>query len=416
MKRDWRHIILLLLLLVAGCEQTTSYPEPTVTATVEEQVAGFEELQNLTAGVSFVYPEEWYVATSANRTIASPEMEVIEQNNYRLGPFFLIASGTPQQLLSMGLGGSSSGEALYHLHNSVADSPGFLVTKPAYERDVGEQTIWMEHVSLEMNPGQIFRLWMMAYVTDEVAATGILGAPESTWDQYEPEFERMVNSLDFSSPAPTVEVVQGELEPGASYEATLDLGEVDVWELPLETPAFIILQVEALEEWDPMVAVVNNEGELVAFNDNASSTTRDAQIAGLWLPGGESYGIHVQSSSGTGAYRVAVLPAENLRHELPASGTVEDTLEPLSSRHLWTFEGEAGQTISVAVDGQGFDAYIELYSPDGALLAEDDDSGTGTDAELKILLPEDGLYNLIVRAQDPATATDSSYSLVLTRQ
>lgn len=65
-------------------------------------------------------------------------------------------------------------------------------------------------------------------------------------------------------------------------------------------------------------------------------------------------------------------------------------------RHIYLFEGQAGQIARIALDGQGaVDALLTLYAPGGGLIALDDDSGGDLDALLAgIRLETDGTYIL----------------------
>ncbi len=69
----------------------------------------------------------------------------------------------------------------------------------------------------------------------------------------------------------------------------------------------------------------------------------------------------------------------------------------LGETDTWTFLGQAGQRITIAVERShlsDIDPALELYSPDSTLIASDDDSGPGLDAILPgIVLPTDGLYS-----------------------
>ncbi|MBL8146868.1 MAG: hypothetical protein JNL34_10830 [Anaerolineae bacterium] len=63
-------------------------------------------------------------------------------------------------------------------------------------------------------------------------------------------------------------------------------------------------------------------------------------------------------------------------------------------RHIYLFEGQAGQIARIALDGQdAVDAALTLYAPDGSLIAADDDSGGERDALLAgIRIVADGTY------------------------
>jgi hypothetical protein len=65
--------------------------------------------------------------------------------------------------------------------------------------------------------------------------------------------------------------------------------------------------------------------------------------------------------------------------------------------HLYTFEGTAGEQVTITMVGDGsLDAYLGLLDPNDEVIAEDDDSGGGTNAQISIRLPESGTYIIIV--------------------
>lgn len=86
------------------------------------------------------------------------------------------------------------------------------------------------------------------------------------------------------------------------------------------------------------------------------------------------------------------------------------TLDSLFEVHNWTFNGEAGQTITIEVTGEGeTDPQIRLLGPGDALLAEDDDSGGGLNARLATTLPETGAYTARV-----SVFTEGTYTIRIT--
>jgi len=66
-----------------------------------------------------------------------------------------------------------------------------------------------------------------------------------------------------------------------------------------------------------------------------------------------------------------------------------------------TFEGQAGQTVSIELSSDNFDAYLLLRSPYGELLGQDDDGGGGTNARLTIALTESGTYTAVANTYGP---------------
>ena len=67
----------------------------------------------------------------------------------------------------------------------------------------------------------------------------------------------------------------------------------------------------------------------------------------------------------------------------------------------WTFEGTADEIVTIAVvaDNAGFDPFLELLTPDGAILTSDDDSGGDLQPLIRgVVLPASGTYTIRVRA------------------
>jgi hypothetical protein len=64
-----------------------------------------------------------------------------------------------------------------------------------------------------------------------------------------------------------------------------------------------------------------------------------------------------------------------------------------------TFEGRAGQSVTISVESSDFDTYVALFSPDGELLAKNDDiSRSNSNSSLTVALPASGRYRVIVNA------------------
>jgi hypothetical protein len=63
--------------------------------------------------------------------------------------------------------------------------------------------------------------------------------------------------------------------------------------------------------------------------------------------------------------------------------------------HNWAFDGKAGQTVTIDVEGlNGMDPRIQLLDPAGKVLAENDDVGDSVNAQIIYMLPADGIYTI----------------------
>jgi ABC-type phosphate transport system substrate-binding protein len=78
---------------------------------------------------------------------------------------------------------------------------------------------------------------------------------------------------------------------------------------------------------------------------------------------------------------------------LEVGGSQTATLDTIYEAHDWTFQGTAGQQVTISVEGVGdVDPRVTLIGPGGDRLAADDDGGGNMNALLTYTLPSDGTY------------------------
>ncbi len=93
---------------------------------------------------------------------------------------------------------------------------------------------------------------------------------------------------------------------------------------------------------------------------------------------------------------------------LSVGGSAQGTLNSLYEAHNWTFEGQAGQMVTIRVNGQGeTDPRAKLLDPNGNVLAEDDDGGGGWNSLITYTLPSNGTYTVRVDIFTEGTYTIS---------
>ncbi|MDY6938250.1 MAG: trypsin-like peptidase domain-containing protein [Cyanobacteriota bacterium] len=99
----------------------------------------------------------------------------------------------------------------------------------------------------------------------------------------------------------------------------------------------------------------------------------------------------------------------------PIDGTLDrgDNVLPMDNSFFdaYTFEGSAGDRVSIAMESGDIDPFLILLAPGGRALAQDDDGGGGTDAQIVVQLPESGTYTLI--ANSYAGGQSGAYRLEL---
>ncbi|MGF1517388.1 MAG: pre-peptidase C-terminal domain-containing protein [Nodosilinea sp.] len=72
------------------------------------------------------------------------------------------------------------------------------------------------------------------------------------------------------------------------------------------------------------------------------------------------------------------------------------TIYPAQS--LYTFEGTAGQQLTITLDSTDFDPVLRLLGPDEAEIAFNDDFGGSFNSKIIVTLPEDGTYTVVARS------------------
>jgi CHAT domain-containing protein/Tfp pilus assembly protein PilF len=126
-----------------------------------------------------------------------------------------------------------------------------------------------------------------------------------------------------------------------------------------------------------------------------------------------------------------VLVAQQSTARTPQSvtGRLDQTSEQLDDGSYYTvhtFEGTAGEVLTIQLSSEEFDAYLVLVDPDGATIAENDDGAEGTNSRIVITLPTNGIYTLLATSYAAGrtgqyqlewqTATAEDQDLILANQ
>ena len=68
---------------------------------------------------------------------------------------------------------------------------------------------------------------------------------------------------------------------------------------------------------------------------------------------------------------------------------------------FYPIEGKAGDSLTIHLESEDFDAFVALVDSNGKTIGENDDiSQEDSNAQIEITLPEDGVYNVIVNTYD----------------
>ncbi len=171
--------------------------------------------------------------------------------------------------------------------------------------------------------------------------------------------------------------------------------------------------------------LLNRNGELIGVNTSIFTTGDSAGSIGIGFaiatPQITPFITAVQNGTAntTSAWQsqTALMPSSiaidgsSVRGRLNSSSNL---LPDNSYFDAYTFEGRAGQRISITMDSDQLNSYLLLYGPNQEDLGQDDDSGDGHNARLDVTLPVNGSYLLL--ANSYSASEQGQYKLSINTQ
>lgn len=187
--------------------------------------------------------------------------------------------------------------------------------------------------------------------------------------------------------------------------------------------------------FDTVLYLLDSNNNIIAFNDDIDLNDSNSRISLFTLPATGTYSILANSfrpfPEEQGAYTLTLTGGATCTTSAIAYGdTKSGTLntsdctnfidEDGTPVELYTFSGTAGQQIAITMTATtgNLDPYLYLLTPDGELLADDDNGGGGSIARIPAgagfgRLPATGTYTIVVNTR--LTSQSGNYTLTLTR-
>jgi hypothetical protein len=191
----------------------------------------------------------------------------------------------------------------------------------------------------------------------------------------------------------------------AAAERSIDAGGLDLWTFKAESGDLVRVRAKAAAgemtaqisyapPVDPTGKLPTPEGPVPALVVLPSDPKSSGDVVALLNFAG-TYQVAVSQPLGiaVGYSFDATRPAKAFGNDAGVTGMLG-----LGGAEFWTVDGSPGQILSFEGATERFDPELELYSPQGDLVARADDGGTGRDARLTTLLTERGRYVLRVHA------------------
>ncbi|MBN8590864.1 MAG: PPC domain-containing protein [Anaerolineae bacterium] len=236
---------------------------------------------------------------------------------------------------------------------------------------------------------------------------------------------QLENGVVIDAPAPTaapvIEVPSAgeDIVLGDSVEGQLD-GTALSYRFEGSADQAILITLTS-DDFDPFLTLLDSSGAVLETDDDSAGNL-NAQIE-FTLPADDTYTIEVGSffDGARGAYNLSLsdaavvvvpTPEPSGDGQIALGETVEGELTRRQGTLEYTFEGEAGQVITISQHSDDFDSFVRLLGPDGEELISDDDGGDGFDSLISAYaLPENGTYT--ISAESLGGGGSGSFTLTL---
>lgn len=153
------------------------------------------------------------------------------------------------------------------------------------------------------------------------------------------------------------------------------------------------------EDFDTYLTLYGPDGRVIAENDDSNGGF-NSQIV-TRLPATGTYRLEVRgfSNFAAGQYALTIAGGQfvSAGGHSNLGGLRQTGYLPRGGRNNHTFSGRSGQFVDLSLSSSQFDTYLTLYSPDGRILAHNDDADGGRNSRIRINLPQSGVYRLEVR-------------------
>jgi len=172
----------------------------------------------------------------------------------------------------------------------------------------------------------------------------------------------------------------------------------------------------ASREIDPFLILVTPNGRELA-QDNNSGGNRNARIlatlpfSGTYIliansyQAGEVGSFSLRGIASSGVASLSSSPERQRSSGIRLQGFLGPGSTVLPSDGSWyrsyTFQGRAGQSVSINLESQDFETYLVVLGPDGGKIAENNNQGRNSaNSALVVTLPSSGTYRVIVNASE----------------
>jgi len=383
--------------------------QPTPTAAVE-----FAALDNPVAGFSISYPQEWVYSADIEESYLAQTDDALRTGDPNDGAMFMVMSRSVRDLQSQINSEITPDAVLNWIALNLFRNRGALIGESSprsfgSHEGVGAQVMWVDTAS-----GARIQAYLAATEAYGMATVAMAMSVDTDWNATWPIFEVMLGSLRLSEPYAYGNEVRGELELGIPGAAELLAGWSDQWTYTSSGDEVVSVAVRAASHrWDPFLEIRDANGRLLVSDDNGGEGY-DSHAGAVWLAQPGNYSIYISGQTGAGLYEVEVTSVQPEGGAAEYGQAVEGEITELTEWQVWTFTGTAGDVVEVKmIPAQAsLDCLLDLYDPDGLIVAADDPSDRPDATVVSAPLAADGLYRIAARSTND---TVGAYRLEVSR-
>jgi hypothetical protein len=194
-----------------------------------------------------------------------------------------------------------------------------------------------------------------------------------------------------------VQITEHPISYGQTREGELTASNPrEYWVFEGEAGDMVVISMVGQEGLSDTYLELNGPDGQALVTDDDSGGGLSALIDGYMLPEDGEYWIVARPfGSGRGRYELSL--SLLVINPITYGRTVTGELTAQTRREHWSFQGEAGDLITISMEARGSlrDVVLELYGPDGGYLAQGG-GDFGDSAQIyAYLLPEDGEYHIV---------------------
>ena len=209
-------------------------------------------------------------------------------------------------------------------------------------------------------------------------------------------------------PTPSEPVEEVEVEPPQEVEVSQADEEVEIEEVEVEAPEEV--EISQTEE-DAEIEPAQTQSEEVEVEEVEVEPPQEVEVS----QADEEVEVEPAETDEELEFESEETQAEE--SEVAANSVVTDLLERIERGSLeqgdrvisddgsfydsYPIEGKAGESFNIYLESDEFDAFVALIDANGNIVEQNDDiSQEDSNSRIRVTLPEDGIYNVIVNTYD----------------